>query len=102
MGTGAEPLEAAPEHGHRLRSTGPEAPTPEIASPAGAPPAGPPVVPVARLVVGHADDPAEADADRVADSALDRLRRVEAAQDEQGGQGGQGEQGADAHRHGPG
>ena len=49
------------------------------------------VVPVAGLTVGHAEDPAEHAADRMADGALDRLHRATA-------QGGQ----PDAHAHDPG
>ncbi|WP_244927481.1 hypothetical protein [Nocardioides sp. W7] len=57
------------------------------AAPRPAAPAAPvPLAAAGRLVVGHAEDRAETDADRVADSALSRLRGAD----------------ADAHVHGPG
>lgn len=57
----------------------------EAARPAAAPTAAAPAAPVP-LVVGHAEDHAEHEADAMADSALSRLRRLE----------------ADPHVHGPG
>ncbi len=64
----------------------PPVPTPETPAPAAPVPVG-----VGTLVVGHAEDRAEADADKRADTALARLRRLTGDI-----------AGADAHAHGPG
>lgn len=61
------------------------APQAAVAPPVPAAPV--PLPAIGTLVVGHAEDRAEADADRMADSALARLSQVE---------------GSDAHVHGPG
>jgi hypothetical protein len=53
-----------------------------------------PLPAVGTMVVGHAEDRAEADADRMADVALARLRRTEAA--------ATGAPAPEAHQHGPG
>src|SRR4051812_2319863 len=59
--------------------------TPTAATPAS-------LAPVAGLTVGHAEDPAEHAADRMADGALQRLHRANAASGAE----------ADAHAHNPG
>jgi hypothetical protein len=53
-------------------------------------------LPVGRLVVGHAEDRAEVEADRMADDALGRLSRLAS------GAPGAGDPTLDQHRHGPG
>ena len=61
--------------------------TSTVAAPTPAPQA-PVPMPIGKLMVGHAEDRAEPDADRMADSALARLQRLTAA--------------GEAHAHGPG
>lgn len=84
----------------RDRTAGDVVPAPVQQAPVESPaPVAPVPLPVAApaigsLVVGHAEDRAEADADQMADAALSRLRRRELAD----GSGGD----ADAHQHGPG
>lgn len=85
----------AVEHTHESTPvTATPAPAPEIQAPAPAMPVATGVGGLGGLVVGHAEDRAESDADRMADSALARLRRVSA--DVASGDGN------DAHAHGPG
>lgn len=89
------------ERSHDVRA--PQAPAvrreaAEVAAPAPVAPAPLAAAPVAAavgtLVVGHAEDRAEADADKMADVALARLRRTEI--------GGDTPQAPEAHQHGPG
>lgn len=76
----------------RAATPAPAPPQPAVEAPAPAAPVPLPATPeTGTLVVGHAEDRAEADADRQADAALARLRRLEPAAD-----------GAEAHQHGPG
>jgi hypothetical protein len=84
------------ERSHDVRA--PQAPAvrreaAEVAAPAPVAPA-PLAAAVGTLVVGHAEDRAEADADKMADVALARLRRTEI--------GGDIPQAPEAHQHGPG
>lgn len=58
-------------------------------------PAAPEAAGIGTLVVGHAEDRAEADADQMADVALSRLRRLEAGS-------APAESAPEAHQHGPG
>lgn len=70
------------------RADAPQSPAPEQQPAA---PTAPVPLPIGRLVVGHAEDRAEVEADRMADAALSRLASV-------GALGGA----VDQHRHGPG
>src|SRR5690349_24148607 len=85
----------------RDRTAGDVVPAPVQQAPVESPaPVAPVPLPVAAtaigsLVVGHAEDRAEADADERADAALARLRRLELADGADDGE-------ADAHQHGPG
>lgn len=74
----AAPAPAPPQPA--MQASVPAAPVPLPAAPE-----------IGTLVVGHAEDRAEADADRQADAALARLRRLEPTAP-----------GVDAHQHGPG
>ena len=91
----------AAQHEEVARPTGP-APVPQRAVTDSAEPTAPVPLPVLdgagppwkALAVGHAEDRAEADADRIADGALVRLRRFEAG-------GGLAESALAAHQHEP-